>query len=413
MHIWKSSIVGALHNPLGAGIGEFRFEIWKYIDFYLQRMVNMGYIVIQHAHNEYLEYLFEGGILFLIFFLLIFYYVLKDKRKQSFVPYTLTGSGLIALFSFPFHMPVSLFHTFGVVAGSPEIISFFRWKKNRIIKAILLIFLLFYSYQLYEISVAEFHSRSGITYIIRHKYDKGENQFTLAIEHFSYEPNYFYNRAVCRENMGMTEGAIRDLRRAIYLSPYEPQNYRMLGVLLLKKGEKRGGIKYLEKYVALTKYPLEFQIVHFIIAGSLDVGDIKTADKYMKIALKYFSDKPVIMMDYFALLLAEKKNKRAEKIMEHIMRRYKNLPPEFYLLQAQLYQNLGKSLIEPLLKLVETKPDPQNILTYLHVIQKEKGNKAAYNAMLKILKKNPALLNYILGDKQMQDIFQKGGGKKK
>ncbi len=410
LHLWKATLSGIEKNPAGFGTGEFRFKIWQYIDPFLQRMVNRGAIVIQHAHNEFLEYSIEGSILLLIFLLLPIFFVLKSKEKWGYEPYSLTAAGTISFFSFPLHMPVSLLFTWMGISGSKAAKNWFIWRKKSAIKIIIILILIFYSTLLGFVTISEFHSRKGIGYIIHHKYALAEREFTIAISYFPFEPNYFYNRGVCRENLGFTIGAIRDLKREIKLSSYQPQGYKMLGVLYLKEGDKEDGIRYLEKFLQVTKTPIEMEPLHFIIAGALDIGKIDIAKKYINIALEKYGDNKVIQMDYLALLMAERKNHEAIKILKHIEEKFKNLPPEFYMLKIQLYKNLGLSPLKPMQELIQMKPDPQLIVEYLKVIDKEKGEKEAYKELLNILQKYPSLLNYILSDVRLREIFE--GGKK-
>ncbi len=406
LHLWKSTTEAILHNPAGFGMGEFRFKIWQYIDPYLQRMVNRGAIVIQHAHNEYLEYSVEGSILLLILFISI-PLVLGARKRRGFEKYSLLSTGIISLFSFPLHMPVSLFHS-GIGYGAAISRKHISWKPSPTIKMILLSMFVVYTLILSVVTVAEFHSRRGISYIIKEKYDLAEKEFTLAISYFPYEPNYFYNRAVCRENLGLTNGAIRDLKQVIKLSPYQPQAYKMLGVLYLKEGDRKSGIHYLEEFLRITGTPTEMEPLHFIIAASLDIGDITTARKYMNIALEKYGEDRIIQMDYLALLIAERKYDEALKILHHIEERYSDLPPEFYLLKIQLYKDLGKSPLQPMKMLILRRPDPKLIIDYLRELKKEKGEREAYGELTEILKKYPSLLNYILSDPALRMIFEGG-----
>ncbi len=411
IHLWKASIVAYLKQPWGMGAGDFRFEIWKYIDRYLQGMVNRGDIIIQHAHNEYIEFSLESSILFLVILILLLYFFLKKNTRRPEI-YPVTALFTIALFSFPFHLPGTLFllslFFFGSFTANRET----KFYKSKIFKYVLGAIFLFYSFFLFRISIAEYHSRNGITEIIRRHWSAGEKEFTTAIENFSREPNYFYNRAVCRANLKMFKGAIRDLKKAISISPYEPQPYRMLGILYLKMGEKREGRKWLVKYLELIKTPVEFQPLHLVIATSLDTMDIPMAEKYLELAEKFYPQNIFTRLDKIAVFIAKREWIKAKNLSDKLRATSNSLPVEFYMMNLRIDEKLNLSPLQDLKMILAKRPDPSHLEKYIMAVWKEEGKKAAYAEMTKILKKYPSLLNYILGRENLRGLLENKGGKK-
>ncbi|GEM_PF-6326290 len=409
LHLWEASLKALPHNLSGMGMGDFRFEIWKYIDYYLKKMTVTGDIIIQHAHNEYIEATLEGSLLLLFSILLIlFLSIARSRSEERFTIYPIASASTVSFFSFPMHMPLSLFVTAIFVTGKEYFHNLFIWKKNFPYRILLFLLFFIHSLFLFNLSTAEYHSRRGINFIIKKDYNSCEKEFTEAISHFREEPDYFYNRAVCRENLKLTGGAIRDLKEAIKISPYQPQPYKFLGVLYLKENNKQEGIRWLKKYLNLTGEPIEVQPIHFVIAASLDIGDVATAGKYLKIAERRFPSNKIILLDKLAYLLATKKYRKAEKLSGAIEKMFASLPPEYYMMKAQLLIHLNRSPLPSLKILIQKKPDPQLILTYLLEIKREKGEKRALEEMENILKKNPSLLNYLLRNREMREILRRG-----
>ncbi len=96
--LWKDTIRGFV--IFGQGIGSYEI-------LYPAFAVNVDTVLARpkYAHNDFLQYVFEFGIgtALLIPFV---WSILKIKRDERIILY---GIGIISLFSFPFHLPVSAF----------------------------------------------------------------------------------------------------------------------------------------------------------------------------------------------------------------------------------------------------------------------------------------------------------------
>jgi len=84
--LWKSALQYAVNNPLGCGLGNWKFEsipFWK--------SIGKGYLVPYHAHNDFLEYTaelgFVGGLLYFFFFFFIVFALFKGFIKTKSVEY--------------------------------------------------------------------------------------------------------------------------------------------------------------------------------------------------------------------------------------------------------------------------------------------------------------------------------------
>ncbi len=126
--LWHVSLLMAQKNPiLGVGIGNWKQNFFKYQKMFFKKKGSEIYYDVAasplRAHNEYIQFLSEGGLLglsaFLLMIFVLFYFELKivystqNFNRQVFIIFVL--SSLVAvltqcMFSFPFHRPaVSLY----------------------------------------------------------------------------------------------------------------------------------------------------------------------------------------------------------------------------------------------------------------------------------------------------------------
>ncbi len=104
--IWKDTLVMALKNPLGVGLGAFHTSFPQYASNELLEKLPPTKFIVNYAHNEFLEVFAETGIIGLIIFLSIIWVFFKEgiekiKSNKDFITTGLLASaGGILLQSF-------------------------------------------------------------------------------------------------------------------------------------------------------------------------------------------------------------------------------------------------------------------------------------------------------------------------
>ena len=108
--LWSNAIDYITNNPIiGAGIGN-----WKIESAYYWGSLGDNYLVPFHAHNDFLEYATElgviGGIVYFLIFLISFAFILKSSTKHlntSIILLMVLGVYFIdSFFNFPFERPI-------------------------------------------------------------------------------------------------------------------------------------------------------------------------------------------------------------------------------------------------------------------------------------------------------------------
>ena len=108
--LWSNAIDYITNNPIiGAGIGN-----WKIESAYYWGSLGNNYLVPFHAHNDFLEYATElgviGGIVYFLIFLISFAFILKSSTKHlniSIILLMVLGVYFIdSFFNFPFERPI-------------------------------------------------------------------------------------------------------------------------------------------------------------------------------------------------------------------------------------------------------------------------------------------------------------------
>lgn len=411
-HLWSSSLNMYIHNPFGVGPGDFRFDVWGYLDSFIKRMIERGVISVQYAHNEYIQFLVEAGL----FFLLLFIYIMYNFFSQTSVndkklpEKTAVAGGLtLSFFSFPLHMPVSSVYFWSFLIGAER--KDFKESNKMWFRILLLLVFVPYLYMLVNLTIAEYNSRKGISVITAKKYQKCDKYFTSAIAFFPYEPNYYYNRAICRQNLKKSNAALRDLKKVIILIPSYSQPYKVSGLIYMKSGEKEKGLDFLIKYLDIVKTPTDFNPYHFIIASALDLRKYNIAEKYIVIANKIYKDNIILKMDEMALYVYTSRLYNAFELTKELMKR-NDLPVEYYILNAQLENKAGGDVLGALRDGISKFPKNLTLnLKLVYFLWNKDQKDTAKERLLNILRYNPALKKQILQDPFLSAIYEFKGGK--
>lgn len=109
--LWENAYDYISKNPLiGCGIGNWKIESSAYWS-----NIGASYLVPFHAHNDFLEFTTELGIIgglaylmiFIFLFLALFKLIIKNKSEESFyLCLALTGLFVDSFFNFPFERPI-------------------------------------------------------------------------------------------------------------------------------------------------------------------------------------------------------------------------------------------------------------------------------------------------------------------
>lgn len=105
--MWMDTIRGL--SFFGHGVGSFELMFPKYAV-----NIDIAQHTLRHAHNDWLQLVFEFGIMALVPVVLFFQILRIKNDNQKYILYSI---GIISLFSYPLHVPAIMFIGF-LVAGN-------------------------------------------------------------------------------------------------------------------------------------------------------------------------------------------------------------------------------------------------------------------------------------------------------
>jgi putative inorganic carbon (HCO3(-)) transporter len=305
---WKGALDMFYDHPLlGVGAGNFDtifppHQSKKLVD--LSKATNTR---VDDPHNEYLNVLSELGILGALFFAWLLYELyrlsvsamrsgaIEDRMLLAGPVISIAGILAVSVFAFPLQMPVSsmlfwfcaglldsgLNKRDGMPSGAFD--GYAEWtlgKLNGWVKSIFLPSSLNIAYLglilVAGIALCAYSASRSISYNYasignlfdsESKWEPAYRNYTEAIGYYGGSEEFYYNRAVCLENMGMDVEAISDLSRAVSFEPFSPTLRRRLGALYSKRQEDMKAIDQYQICLMLEQPPSKETLMAMVVVA--------------------------------------------------------------------------------------------------------------------------------------------------
>lgn len=375
---WKSALIMIKERPwLGLGIGTFKYNSLRYIAKFLEQGENRSFyptLASTEAHNEYLQFWAEIGIIglliFIWFIISYFKYCLKmiKKIKDEYAQGILIGMIGVAvamvvdsIFGFPLHLPASVSLFWLIIALSITLIRIkvYAQENKKFVKKI---------------------DKSG------KKDEKSlllstKNLLSIAIILFTV----FLSTLIIRPFMARTywfsgnkelnakrvDNAIKNYQQALRWDPYLGEVYYQIGKILQNKNLNNVALQYFEKaekYVDHLDLPQDLARI-YLLNKSYDLAILK-----LKQAITYQSDlKSMLPLMYQlgSVYIIKKDYDQGEIIFKKAL----NIDPSYYkanygLATIYLNQNKIEEALVELKKVIELAPDSQEAQYARGIIQK-------------------------------------------
>ena len=374
--IWKFSALMIKDHPLlGSGLGTFQYNSLRYQAVFFEQGQNRSiypYGFATKAHNEYLQFWVELGIIgFAIFIWLVITYFNygirylkreKDKQKQGTV-IGLMGAVMAVLvdgmFGFPLHLPATIFLFWLVIALTVIIIKrqdgasdIYISKKGKEIKkekesnvhpfkyflylAIILI-TLFLCCIIVRPFVSQVYQFYGVHYLRKANDDEAIKNYHKALKWNPYFGFIYYDMGLILSRKGIYNLAIENFEKAGKYNDF-PDLPKNLAYLYLKIGQGNQAITKLKQAISYQKQ--EKSMVPLYV----DLGKLYLQAKRYELAEVAFGDALKIAADF--------------------------VNAHYGLAVAYLQQNKQTEALEELKKVIELAPDSQEANYARMTIQK-------------------------------------------
>lgn len=217
-----------------------------------------GYVT--YAHNEYLQFLYEFGLIYFIITVLICFYIYQNNKDigkntiKSIFIYVVFSLSMLAFFSFPLHIPnnaIIFLFILGMFSSKTNRHRFIEINSNfKYLKVLLFVFSSFYLAFLLNV-----YSKHNIKYeAIRTsslgQYNRANEKFEKVEFYFRNDGNYlfFYGSNLLRSNQNNL--AKEKLERALNFSS-DPNIHILLGKIYEEIDLKKAEEHYLKAYYTL------------------------------------------------------------------------------------------------------------------------------------------------------------------
>ncbi len=324
--VWDSTLKELKDNPLlGVGIGNYEINIPLYEVKALKNTDWLELRYLNNAHNEYLQILFELGIvgllLFLWFIIEIFitaFKSIKDAKDdtQNILWMIALSTGIVAalitaFFTFNLENPASsiMFWFFaGLIVGKrkyryfedeygfistlKKLTSFkWRWKYDfeigmthnyflSVFYTGLLIIIVFLLSNLagfsYKQAFADIYNTEAETYIDLKMPQKARNLLNKAYNLAPDDYMILYNRSRAEAGTRDYADAISDAKTVLRLNPYFYYGHKLLGFLYYKQDNFSGAISEFKKTIDLQPLSIK-EIGPYLISAYLNTNNVNDA----------------------------------------------------------------------------------------------------------------------------------------
>lgn len=275
---WRNTLRMIRHSPVnGVGVGNYKIVYPLYRRPQDRHILGM-YVIVERAHNDYLEIASELGLIGLGIFAWLMvraFKMFKDLLKTQSVLTTgflasIVSMAISALFGFPLHAP-STSLTFWIILGiagasrsrtlpvSPSIKAI-----PRIAFVVAAAVIILAQIHIAQLVLSDFHLQKVRIYQNRGQWDRAIHECKRSI-HFYY-PNikaHIYLATALQKRNDM-ENAFAELETTLRLHPNNPWVHGSLGGIYLRSNEMDRAISFLKKASELhPAYLNELGIVYF------------------------------------------------------------------------------------------------------------------------------------------------------
>lgn len=354
-NIWHSAVNMFLDNPIGIGPAMFKYYFYQY-NFPVKEAVAFYGNHATNAHNEYLQFIAEGGIPGIIIaalLLLFISYRLSGgiKKKKLFLRGNNSTGFIFSILMILLHSTVDsslhdytsavIFSLFaGIIAGETEKTDFsLSFKISTIFPCIITVTALSLGMISLILFTGQYYANKGINENKSLEYEKAEKSLSNSIYFTPFNPSSFNVRANVKVNRYIKSGMIEELEsafldesNALSLNTMNPFYPYYCGKILKMIFSKTGNPIYLEKSFLFFKdavkinpynpfYRLETALIY------IETGKTNDAEK----ALEEIVGKEPFFLPAYELLYRicseDEKNdmiiKLSEKIKELELKRKK------------------------------------------------------------------------------------------
>ncbi len=461
--VWNSTLNGIKANPaFGVGIGNYQINIPLYESKALKNTDWTELRYLNSAHNDYLQILFELGIvgfaLFLWFIVEIFIAGaggIRDAKGelQSILWNTALlagiGSALVtAFFTFNLENPASamMFWIFagllvgkrryrhfedeyGFISNLKKLSGFkWRWKydlqvrinSNYMITAIfIIIFVLFtilfgnLAFFSHRHEMASIYNMEAETYLDLNMPKKAKEVIDKA---YALVPNdYLVLYTLARSEAGSmnTADAIINAKKAISLAPYFSYAHKLLGFLYYNKDNYAGAIN--EFHSAINFLPLSIrEIGPYLVSSYLSTNDI---DSGISLAIRLLNQKDKNGVYNFLLGTAYYMKADYSNAIKYLKKAVEKNPSDFNAV-LNLTESLQKTndlrdALNYAIRLTKLKPaNPAAWYTLAGSYILLHNEKGAFAALAKLFKLNPSYKMIVVNDNKFAKLLNKPRMKK-
>lgn len=298
--IWKISLNILKDYPFGIGLGNYGYFFLKYQKLFFENkkkyelpQYRTGNYAIE-AHNEFLQFAIEGGIICLFVLLYLFLKLIIENKHKILEISILIFTFICGLTSFPYHMPVIAFLNLIILN------DLFESKKSLVLKRscfLIFTFIIFIYFSSQYIGNLYFfkgsfckHNKKAINllniannfllinpriyfelgnrYFLIKDFDKSEQYYKLSLK-YSYMPSIYSNLASLFLEKKEFDKALNMIIMALKIDPKNLYYKYKLGFI----------------YYYLKDYDIALSIIDEVIAKSYDWFLVEKAKKLKNIIL--------------------------------------------------------------------------------------------------------------------------------
>jgi len=455
--VWESTIKGIKDNPVfGIGLGNYPINIPLYEVDALKTIDWQDLRYLNNAHNEYLQIMFELGIIgflcFLWFIIEIFVAGIKSIQDAEDSMQGLWNIALItgivaalvsALFTFNLENPASaiMFWSFaGLIIGKRRYKHFedeygftsalkklsrfkWRWKYDFELSMVNNTTLMFVFVTMFIISViilgnltsfaynqamANIYNTEAETYLDLKMPKKAMDVITRAYSLAPHDYMILYTLARAEAGSFNTADAILDAKKIISLAPYFSYGHKLLGFLYYNKDNYVGAINEFNTSIELMPLSIT-EIGPYLISSYLGTNDF---DKAISLALSLLKDEPQNQIYNFLLGTAYYMKGDYNSAVIYLKEAAKKDPSDFKILlnltesleKVNRYEDAQKYAVQ----LTTVAPeDPVSWYTLARIDVLLHNESGVFQALEKLFKINPSYKMVVVNDSTFSKLLGK------
>ncbi len=225
-----------LHHPLGVE-GRFEETFPEYISYQFDKQLYTSHTYVNNPHSELLYWGADFGIIGILFYLFLWFQVLKKffRSGDKVITLGLLTALFQSLVDFNFHTPAGGLIFFSLYFSTAE--EPIRVIKSKTFTAAALTFMTFCIFLSVLLSYGEFMYRTGKFFLSEGKRKVALQYFKKSLEVWPYNWNALTLEGLIYKKLGFYELAEEKLSLAIRYNPAEVTAMKHIGIIFARKGE--------------------------------------------------------------------------------------------------------------------------------------------------------------------------------